>query len=205
MSSRQPPIRPEVVPEVIESAEGRRPRRSRVGFRAVLAAVIIWCMLWGSFDLRTVLGGALVAVAIAVLFPLPPIRFRGRIRPWRAVRLVVATLADLVVSSIRVMVLAVNWRHPVRSAVVAVRLRTSSDLLIAMIVEIVGLVPGSVVVELIRSTSTIYVHVLDVRDDRHLDEARVGVRMVEERVIRAFGTDEEYAALAAGGHPEGAS
>ena len=116
-----------------------------------------------------------------------------------------ATLVDLVVSSLRVMKLAVNWRRPVRSAVVAVRLRTSSDLLLAMVVELVGLVPGSVVVELIRATSTIYVHVLDVRDDRHLDEARAGVRQVEERVIRAFGTDEEYAALGADAPPERSS
>ena len=59
MSGRRAPAGPEVVPEVIDSAEGRRPRRSRVGARAVLVAVVVWCMLWGSFDLRTILGGAL--------------------------------------------------------------------------------------------------------------------------------------------------
>lgn len=170
-------------------------RRARPGWRSILIGVLIWCILWGRVDLRTVLGGLVVTGAVALLFPLPAIRFRGRIRVLGVIRLVAATLLDLVVSSWQVAVLAVSWRRPVRSAIVRVRLRTTSDLLIAMIVELIGLVPGSVVVEQMRAPTRVFVHVLDVRDRSHLDEAYATVRTVEERVIRAFGTDEEIAAL----------
>ncbi len=183
---------PDVRPE-----GGRVPtRRARAGWRSILIGVLIWCILWGRLDLKTVLGGLLVVGGVALLFPLPVIRFRGRIRPGGVVRLVATTLLDLFVSSWRVAVLAMAWRRPVRSAIVRVRLRTNSDLLVAMIVELVGLVPGSVVVEQMRAPTRIFVHVLDVRDRSHLDEAYAVVRTVEERVIRAFGTDEEVAALA---------
>lgn len=176
-------------------------RRVRPGWRSILIGVLIWCILWGRVDVKTILGGLVVTGGVALLFPLPAIRFRGRIRLLGVIRLVLTTLLDLVESSWRVAVLAVAWRRPVRSAIVRVRLRTNSDLLIAMIVELVGLVPGSVVVEQTRAPSQVFVHVLDVRDRSHLDEAYAIVRTVEERVIRAFGTDEELAAL---GAPPGA-
>lgn len=170
-------------------------RRNRIGWRSVLVGVALWCVLWGQIDLLTILGGLAVTAGIAVLFPLPAIRYRGRIRPWGVVRLLAVTTADLVVSSTRVALLAADWRRPVRSAVVGVRLRTNSDLLIAMIIQLIGLVPGSVVVEHIRTSSRLYVHVLDVRDASSVDEAREMVRTVERRVLRAFGTDDEVAAL----------
>lgn len=177
-------------------------RRVRPGWRSILIGVLIWCILWGRLDLKTILGGLVVTGGVALLFPLPAIRFRGRIRVLGVIRLVAATLVDLVVSSWQVAMLAVAWRRPVRSAIVRVRLRTTSDLLIAMIVELVGLVPGSVVVEQMRAPTRIFVHVLDVRDRSQLDAAYATVRTVEERVIRAFGTDEEVAALSA---PPGAT
>ncbi|QGF24978.1 Na+/H+ antiporter subunit E [Raineyella fluvialis] len=178
------------------AAERTPTRRARPGGRSILIGVIVWCILWGQADLKTILGGLVVTGAVAWLFPLPVIRFRGRIRVLALVRLVLLTLVDLTVSSWRVAVLALAWRRPVRSAIVGVRLRTNSDLLIAMIVELIGLVPGSVVVEQMRVPAEVFVHVLDVRDGAHLEEAYASVRTVEERVIRAFGTDEEVAALA---------
>lgn len=179
-----------------ETADVRAPtRRHRVGWRSVLVGVVLWCVLWGKADLRTVLGGLVITGGVALVFPLPAVRFRGRIRPWQVLRLVGATLVDLVISSLRVAALAVNWRRRVTSAIVGVKLRTTSDLLVAVIVELIGLVPGSVVVEQFRTSSKVYVHVLDVPDVAHLTEAYTMVRTVEERVIRAFGTDEEVALL----------
>lgn len=169
--------------------------RNRVGWRSIAIGVVIWCVLWQQADLLTILGGMAVTGGVALLFPMPAIRYRGTIRPLGFLRLVVVTTADLVVSSFRIAVLAADWRRPVRSAVLGVRLRTNSDLLVAMIIQLIGLVPGSVVVEHVRTSSRLYVHVLDVRDPSQLGEARERVRDVERRVLRAFGTDDELASL----------
>ncbi|SDB88115.1 multicomponent Na+:H+ antiporter subunit E [Raineyella antarctica] len=182
--------------EAARSDTGRTQTRwNRVGWRSILIGVLVWCILWGKADLRTILGGLAVTWGVALVFPLPAIRYRGRIRAWGVVRLIAATLVELVISSTRVALLAINWRKPVSSAIVGVRLRTTSDLLVAMIVELIGLVPGSVVVEQVRASSRVYVHVLDVSDPERLSEAYAVVRAVEERVIRAFGTDDEVALL----------
>ena len=190
---------PKVVPGAVRAAsrgDGRIPSRwNRVGWKSILIGVLVWCILWGKADLLTILGGLAITWGVALVFPLPAIRYRGRIRPWGIVRLVAATLVDLVVSSTRVALLAIDWRRPVKSAIIGVKLNTTSDLLVAMIVELVGLVPGSVVVEQVRASSRMYVHVLDVRDDSQLEEAYAKVRAVERRVLRAFGSDEEVALL----------
>lgn len=169
--------------------------RNRVGWRSIGIGVAVWCILWQQVDLLTVLGGLAVTWGVALVFPMPAIRYRGTIRPVGLLRLVAVTTADLVVSSFRIAALAADWRRPVRSAVLGVRLRTNSDLLVAMIIQLIGLVPGSVVVEHVRTSSRLYVHVLDVRDTSQLGEARERVRDVERRVLRAFGTDEELAML----------
>lgn len=173
----------------------RTPSRwNRVGWKSITLGVLIWCILWSKADLRTILGGLAVTWGVALVFPLPAVRYRGRIRPLAVVRLVAAVLVDLVISSVRVALLAIDWRRPVRNAIIGVRLRTTSDLLVAMIIELIGLVPGSVVVEHVRTTSRVYVHVLDVHDSQ-LQEAYEQVRAVERLVIRAFGTDAEIAQL----------
>lgn len=182
--------------QVMEPANRGSRRRRRIGWKSLLIGVVVWCTIWGRLDPLTILGGVLVSFLIVVLFPLPVIRFKGKVRPWGLAKLVVLTLYDLVKSSIWVAGLALNLRKTVRSAIVTVDLRTSSDLLIAMIVELVGLVPGSVVIQVDRATSTLHVHILDVDSVDELPEAYEGVRIVERRVIRAFGSDEELAAIA---------
>lgn len=190
------------LPGVVRAGAGRgeaarTPSRwNRVGWKSILIGVLVWCVLWGKADLRTVFGGLAITWGVAVVFPLPAIRYRGRIRPWGVVRLVAVTLTDLVISSTRVALMAIDWRRPVKSAIIGVKLRTTSDLLVAMIVELVGLLPGSVVVEQVRASSRLYVHVLDVRDASQLEEATAKVRAVERRVLRAFGSDEDLALLA---------
>jgi len=172
----------------------RAPSRfGKIGWRSSLVGVLIWCILWGKIDLLTIFGGLAITWGVPVMFPLPAIRYRGRIRPWGVLRLTVVTVINLVVSSTQVAALAVSWRRPVKSAIVGVKLRTNSDLLVAMIVELIGLVPGSVVIEQMRTSSRVYVHVLDVKDGSELEGAYAMVRGVEERVIRAFGTDKEVA------------
>jgi multicomponent Na+:H+ antiporter subunit E len=92
-----------------------------------------------------------------------------------------------------------------RNAVVGVQLRSRSDFYLTVTAELVALVPGSVVIDARRSSSVLYLHLLDVGREGAIDAARRHVLAVEARVVRAVGSDEEIAALeaAAAADPEG--
>ena len=57
---------------------------------------------------------------------------------------------------------------------IEVDLRTHSDFVLTVVAEMVSLVPGSLVVEARRSTHTLFLHVLDARDQAGVDDARAG-------------------------------
>jgi multicomponent Na+:H+ antiporter subunit E len=78
---------------------------------------------------------------------------------------------------------------------VRVRLRTDSDLLLTIIAQTVSLVPGSLVLDLDREERSIAVHLLHVRDLGHVELEKAGVLGTEDRVVRAFGSPAEIAAL----------
>ena len=83
-----------------------------------------------------------------------------------------------------------------RSAIIKVQLRTDSDLLLTIVAESLTLVPGSVVIDMDREQRTLSLHVLHVRDMADVEARRAAVLAEEERVVRAFGSPDEIAALA---------
>ena len=92
--------------------------------------------------------------------------------------------------------LALAGRRP-RNAVIEVQLRTRSDFYLTLVAELIALVPGSVVIDARRSTSVLYLHLLDVERDGAVEAQRRHVLVVEERVVRALGSREEIAAIEA--------
>ena len=107
------------------------------------------------------------------MFPLPRVERAGRVRPVALARLVGRLAADIVRSSVRVVALAFSRRVP-RSAIIRVRLRPCSDLILTMTSELVSLVPGSLVLEVRRAGSTLYIHVLDTVEPAALERAGPG-------------------------------
>jgi multicomponent Na+:H+ antiporter subunit E len=179
--------------------EPRVPSR-RGGFqpRAILFVAVAWVLLWDRVTWGNLLSGLLVGLAVTFVFPLPSIDFVGRARPLRVTWLVVTFLADLVMASIEVTRLAFS-RRPFRNAVIEVPLRTTSDFYLTITAELNALVPGSVVLEARRSTSTIYLHLLDVDGPEDIEAGRAHVYTVETRVVRALGSNDEIAQLERGG------
>ena len=162
--------------------------------------VVLWLLLWGRFSTGLALSGVVVALVVVRLFPLQPIPVEGRIRPLAALRLWARFSWDVVVASIQVARLAVRAAgggDPPGMAVIAVPLRTRSELLLTAVAEILGLVPGSIVVEIDRTSGILYVHLIGVDDLAAVERERERARALEARVIRAFGSDEDRAALAA--------
>jgi len=181
-------------------AEPGPPRRRKrvLQPRAVATIALAWVLLWDRVTWGNVVNGVLVGLLVTYAFPLPSIEFQGRLRPHRVLLLIAHFLLDLVGASWQVMRLAFGRRSP-RNAVIEVQLRSRSDFYLTLTAELVALVPGSVVVDARRSTSVLYLHLLDVEKQGGIQAQRAHVLAVERRVIRALGSREEIAALEAGG------
>jgi multicomponent Na+:H+ antiporter subunit E len=159
--------------------------------------VLVWIMLWGTWSWANLLSGVLVAGLVMWVLPLPPVTEHARFRPWPVLRFLGHFLVDLGVSSLQVAWEAVRPSGPVRSALIEVELRTDSDLLLTLVAETLTLVPGSLVLDLDRDRKVFLMHVMPVRTEADVDEHRRGVLAVEERLVEAFGSAREIAALRA--------
>jgi multicomponent Na+:H+ antiporter subunit E len=175
----------------------RRTRRFSLPALVVLTGV--WVLLWDQVSLFIVFTGLLLALLVGLVFPLPPIDLHGRFRPLQGLRLVARLLADAFRASVDVVRLAFRFGTVPRSSIVRVQLRSRSDLYLTMTAEQVSLVPGTIVLEAHRATSTLYLHVLGATDEAALASAVQGVYDAEARAIRAFGSAAEVAALDGGG------
>lgn len=194
-------MRPAEMEPAAETEEAVVPVKRRPQWRMSLVTAVVWVLLWGDLSLANLLSGFVLGLVITVVFPLPPIPFGGRFRPWGHTVLVATLLWDLVRSSFVVAAQAFHFGHTMTNAVVRVDLRTHSDLYLTLTSELVSLVPGSLVMEARRQESVLYLHVMDVRSADDVADTRRMVLDAEARVIRAFGTDAEIARLKAGWPP----
>jgi multicomponent Na+:H+ antiporter subunit E len=175
-------------------------RRARTARRVTGLAwlVLVWVLLWGTWTVGTALAGVIVAVAVTGLLPLAKVELARQLRPMGLLVLLLLFARDLVVASVQVAWLALRPGPAPRSAVIGTRLRTSSDLVLTMVTELVTLVPGSVVIEVSQSAHSLYAHVLDITSPEEAAAFRTRVHAVEARVVRAIGTDDDLRELGRG-------
>jgi multicomponent Na+:H+ antiporter subunit E len=119
----------------------------------------------------------------------------GRFSVVRAVPFAMVFLGKVVAASFQVLYVAVARGPMETNAVVAVQLRSHSDLMVTATGHVISLIPGSLVVEVDRSTSTLYIHGLNVRNGEDVMHLRKEVRDTEAGLIRVMGTNDELAAL----------
>jgi multicomponent Na+:H+ antiporter subunit E len=60
---------------------------------------------------------------------------------------------------------------------------------------VISLIPGSLVVEVDRSTSTLYLHALNISTVEDVENLRKEVRSIEAGLIRIMGSREELEAV----------
>ncbi len=157
--------------------------------------VLVWILLWGTWSWANLLSGAAVALIVTLLLPLPPVVGGTRLRPLPLIRFVGHFLGDLVVSGAQVAWRALGPGGVRRGAIVRVQLRADSDLLLTVVSETISLVPGSLVLDLDREHRLISVHLLHVDDLADVERQKADVLATEERIVRAFGTPDDIAAL----------
>ena len=166
-------------------------RLRNIQWSAVVWLTIVWVLLWGEFSWGNILAGVLLSVFVQVLTPLPPISFKGTVRPWYVLVLVAHFFKDLFASSFQVAWQAFKFGTTPRGAIVRVKLRNDSDLYMTLTSELSCLVPGSLVIEAHQMTSTIYLHVLDLEQSGGADRVRQHILELEARVMRALASTEE--------------
>jgi multicomponent Na+:H+ antiporter subunit E len=167
----------------------------RVELPLLIWLVIVWGALWQDFSLGNLAFGAIIAFAVANLLYLPPVELSGRFNVFYAAGFAGRFLYQLVQASVQVFWLALTRGPKLKNAVVRVRLRSPSDLLVTATGHALSLIPGSLVVEVDRSTSTLYLHCLNVATNDDAEKVRENARRTEEWLIRVMGSREDLALL----------
>jgi multicomponent Na+:H+ antiporter subunit E len=173
--------------------------RERVGWRRQLPLLVglmlLWMLLWDDVSWGNAVNGAVLAVLVTRVFYLPPAELSGRFNVYWALAFLAHFAADLVRSSIHVARIALRPGFVPRNAVIAIDLHTSSDLLLTVAGHALTLIPGSLIVDVDRLNTTLYVHILDAPDDEAIERNRRAILRTEERLVRAMGSREECADL----------
>lgn len=161
-------------------------RRIALQVAALGWLVVVWILLWGNISVANVLSGLAVAIGITVLLPLPKVPVLGRVHPLSVLRLIVVFAWYLVQSSVQVAWLAIRAGPPPRAAVLRAQLAVKSDLVLVLAVNIITLIPGSMVLEIDQVQRMIYVHVIDVSSPRAVDQFYRQVAEVQRLLVAAF-------------------
>lgn len=162
-------------------------RRYRRRWPVFVWLILVWVALWGTPSLANILGGAAVAIAVGLVFPLPPLPTVLRLRPLKLLSVAGHFAFDLVVASFQVAWLAWRPGPPPGVAVIRVEVATSSEATMTLVAELTSLVPGSIVLETDAVNRSLYLHVLGTDTEQDLTELRERVQIMDRRVRKAFG------------------
>ena len=172
-----------------ESGGQRITARSQIVL--LLGLVILWCLLWGQLTPLSVVSGIVLALVISLVFYLPAIDLSGRINIWHTAVFFVRLIIDICRASIDVAWLVINPRYHPSSAILAIALDTRSDIIMMFTAEAISLVPGSIVVDIDREESVLYVHVINVTTDDDLEKFRASVFATEKRLVMGIGSKDD--------------
>jgi len=157
----------------------------------VVLLTAVWVCLWGDLTFANIVGGVAVSVGCLVAVPLDGPARHGRLRPIAALRYMIFFAKELLVANVVVAVEVVTPGNRDNEGIVALPLAPScSPTVVLVIVNSIGLTPGTVVVDIAEDPGTLFVHVLHLDDH---DESVGQLLDLERRAIAAFGSDAALA------------
>ncbi|WP_167142586.1 Na+/H+ antiporter subunit E [Canibacter zhoujuaniae] len=176
-----------------DSAESYTDRRFHFLIRVhelplIFGLVVVWMMLWQEVTPMSFVSGIAVAILVTRVFYLPPVELAGRFNIFAALQYFIYFLWELVLGSLQVAWHAVNPFKRVSPAVVEVRLRTRSDFILTMTGLTISLIPGSLIVDVDRFNSVLYLHMLHGPEEKQRDKLRRDVHKIERLLVNAIGS-----------------
>lgn len=162
----------------------------------LIGLVVLWMALWREISWMSLVSGIIVSFVVTRVFYLPPVDLAGRFNLWFALRFLEYFFRHLMVASFQVAWLALRPGPPPPTSIIAVRLRTRSDFILTITGLTISLIPGSLVAEVDRFESTLYLHVLNTPTQKEIRKMREEVEKIESLLIRTIGSHEDLAALA---------
>lgn len=163
----------------------------------VIGLILTWMMLWQEISLMSFVTGIVVAILAARIFYLPPMTLISRFNLWYVGRYLYFFFSQVFIASIQVAWLSVRPGETPRTAIIGVKLHTKSDFILTITGLTNSLIPGSLIAEVDRFSSTLYVHVLDTPTDDAIEAMRSSVYHTEWLLIKAIGSKEDLEALEA--------
>ena len=153
-------------------------------FVANLLLALVWLVITGGFSLGNLLFGFLLGAGSLFLIR-EQIGAQGYFRRGRKVlALVLFLIYDLAVSAWRVANVVLSPKLDVRPGVFLYRHKVETDFEIALLANLVGLTPGTLIFDLSEDETTLFVHALDCSDpDARRREIEDGF---ERRILEAF-------------------
>ena len=184
----------------VNKREVRRERRAGSLLRLhelplLLGLLLTWMLLWREFSWLSLVSGVVVSIIAMRLFYLPPVILAGRFNAWWALRYLGYFLWHLALASVQVAWLAIKPGPPPRTAIIAAKLRTRSDFVLTLVALTISLIPGSLVVEVDRFGSTLYLHVLNTPSQREIRLMRAQIARIERLLVRTLGSRAEVEAM----------
>ncbi|WP_420642689.1 Na+/H+ antiporter subunit E [Candidatus Leptofilum sp.] len=145
-----------------------------------LLLAIVWVALTGLYEAGNFAMGFILAFLVLRLTQHSAAAVRYGVRVRLLIFFIGYFLRELVVSSLRVVVLVLSRRPAMQPAIIAIPLDVKSDAAITLLGNLITLTPGTLTLDVSTDHSTMYVHAIDVRD---VEAFRAGIKNGFERRI----------------------
>jgi multicomponent Na+:H+ antiporter subunit E len=163
--------------------------------------VALWLLLWNDLSVANIVSGVAVAALVLAGARVPKVGCAGdgagdraRIAPLSLLYFVGFVIVKLVQSNLVLAWEIVTPRNRINTGIVAVPLRTESELAMLVVSSVITLTPGTVTIDATGSPPVIYVNVLHLHD---IDDVRRELLHIEELSVKAFGSRTARAQLVA--------
>jgi multicomponent Na+:H+ antiporter subunit E len=129
--------------------------------RTVLLLALAWVALTGDPSAANLLFALVLgALALAVAWPLGPYPLFARVRPLKAVSLLLYFTGQVVIANLKVAAAVLGPRRLLRPALVAVPLDVQGDDQIAVLANMITLTPGTLSLDVSEDRKTLFVHAM---------------------------------------------
>ena len=148
--------------------------------------MFVWVAMWRDVSWGNLLAGFFAGAGIILLFPLPAPTSGIRIKPLPMIRFLLVFTVSVVRANFIVAWEVLTPRNRIREGIIGVPLRTDHPVVVTTINHAVNLAPGTMVVDIDKDPTVVYVHALHLEDPA---DVHAEVHQLEDLVLAAFGLD----------------